>query len=877
MLSGFRKMPAALIVVASWLVCAAAWGQAPLTQLKMESECLSATFDEKARGALASLVDTATGRELIAPQKDHVLFQLKFSESSEPSAKTFVVRNGDAANVQFFRDGDVGRIVFSQVGKRPIQVQCRFEASKSNMFLRCRIEATFPEPLVLEEVQFPVVTLRLKAAEESDDAVVLGRTKGGIHHRPAALKVGQGVSATQPGSLAAQFGCWYDSQVGLFTAALDQQGYRKKIDFSRNQDGLASSWTMPMFETKSFTQDFDLVLTTFHGADATTPPDWRDAADLYKRWAVRQPWCRRTFAERDDLPAWLKKGPAMVRFNRDWLDEPASIKAWLRDYWKHYFPDLPPLIIAYWGWEKVDTWITPDYFPVHPSDEAFRDLTAFGRTLGGHSFAWPSGYHYTLTHKKLPDGTFFWDDRKRFEQTAREHAVYDRDGKLFQYKWLQFWLAGGQNACLCPGDPWTIDGFNHISTELAKRGVDMIQLDQVVGGNFPPCYRKEHGHPAGPGLWMTDVFRKQMKTLLVECRKIQPEAVVCYEEPNEHFIQEAGIQDYRDWEVFRKPNPNLEPASVFAYVYHEYLPLFQSNLEANNRMQAAWCLANGQIPHLIPHKIPGEGEPLLKGGDFEKARDSLPWGWDKVAGYQGKVFAGESSRDDAQRHGGLASLRLSNTATNDVSEVAQNLLVGKTFAAGRTYELSAWMKTQNVEQPNQIRLAALALGKPLHYWSIQLPKAQNDWAKGQVRFTVPTEAETVRIMLILRGPGKAWIDDMRLDEVLENGTLAEVKPPDVPADHEFMQRWVKLFNGPGRPYLFFGRFLRPPRLECATQDVQGRTLPVIFHNAFAAPDGSEAVVMVNATAKPQAGRLLWKGSTQDVRLAPWEAQLIHPE
>ena len=45
------------------------------------------------------------------------------------------------------------------------------------------------------------------------------------------------------------------------------------------------------------------------------------------------------------------------------------------------------------------------------------------------------------------------------------------------------------------------------------------------------------------------------------------------------------------------------------------------------------------------------------------------------------------------------------------------------------------------------------------------------------------------------------------------------------------------------------------RGSCASQDVMGRPLPAILHNAWAAPDGSQAVVLVNATATARAGRL----------------------
>jgi hypothetical protein len=53
-----------------------------------------------------------------------------------------------------------------------------------------------------------------------------------------------------------------------------------------------------------------------------------------------------------------------------------------------------------------------------------------------------------------------------------------------------------------------------------------------------------------------------------------------------------------------------------------------------------------------------------------------------------------------------------------------------------------------------------------------------------------------------------------------------------------------------------------------------RRLPTILHNAWAAPDGSQAVVLVNATAATQTGRLTWNGRTEEIRLSAWEARLV---
>jgi len=48
-----------------------------------------------------------------------------------------------------------------------------------------------------------------------------------------------------------------------------------------------------------------VVLGGFASPQGDRPTDCRDAADLYKTWATKQSWCVKTFAQRDDLPAWL--------------------------------------------------------------------------------------------------------------------------------------------------------------------------------------------------------------------------------------------------------------------------------------------------------------------------------------------------------------------------------------------------------------------------------------------------------------------------------------------------------------------------------------------------------------------------------------------
>ncbi|MBM3474887.1 MAG: hypothetical protein FJX75_16620 [Armatimonadetes bacterium] len=827
------------------------------------------------KGGLVSLIDRRSGREMVAQQAWPRLFTLALTARDSDGRQRTYVSSTDAGSVDFTLDGEAGtqrlRMRFHNLGGRGIECTCSAAVREGDPYVRWRLEEVrLPEGLALEEAQFPFIVLRAPLQEGQEDLAVLGHTKGGVHHRPGAWKVGQAAGATQPGWMCAQFGSYYDAAAGLYTAAEDAKGYPKSLWLRRAQEGMEVAWSAPCFASETFALDYDVVLTTFAGSDPGTPTDWRDAADLYKAWAEKQPWCAKRLVERADVPQWLKSGPAMVRFGRDWLAQPDSIERWLNDYWLKRFRPKTPLIVAYWGWEKVQYWVTPDYFPVFPSDEVFTGIAKMNRRIGGHVFPWPSGYHYTLMYGAREDGTFEWDDRERFAREAEPHAVVNRDDTTWLSK--PSWLKGGENSCMCPGDPWTIDWWNRTCEQLVERGADMLQVDQVVGGRFPPCYSPKHGHPPGPGLWMAEVFRMQLETMLQRCRKINPQAVVCFEEPNEHFIQQAFIQDYRDLEPpWSGPAP--ERASVFNYVYHEYLPTFQSNPRAGDRRTQAYCLANGEIPHFVPSRDIGPG-PFLSNGGFEEWRGDVPVGWDRVGGWQGETWNGRCFRDDQEKHGGECSVRLESTE-GDTVQVSRNLNFGETLRIGGTYRLSAWMKSRELAKPNNIMLGAITWDiKSKGGWQLPMPSPEEGWVRREATFTVPAGADFLRIMMHVSGRGVVWVDDMLLEEIAPDGTAREVSRPEVPPEHDLMRQWVDLFAGEGRPYLEHGRMLHPPKLEVEGNPEPEGGMPVVMHNAFRAPDGSEAVVIVNAADVPHTANLTWQGRERTLGLGPWEVRLV---
>ncbi len=866
-----------LVVIPILLSLAAADAAQP-DSLVLRSAAGRLELDAQRGGAVGSFVDPATGRDFAAPGAEPVLFWIALSKPGDTSGQLEWLNSSNAESVSYDASEEAGRktirIAYRNLGGRRIHADCTVSASGQEDMIRWSIVIHGGESLILEEVGYPVITLRAPLGDEAGGArLAAGLTKGGVFHEPSRWPASTTVYARQPGELAAQFVCYYDGLGGFYSATADSRGCPKALQLRRNEDGLQLAWRRCCFHelTGPFEPGYEVVTRTFRSADPERATDWPDAADIYKEWALQQPWCARTLAQRDDLPDWIRQGPAMVRFDREWLGRPERIEAWLADYWRARFAGAP-LIVAFWGWERVAPWIPPDYFPPYPSEEGLARCVRAARAAGGHPFFWPSGYHWAETYGQRPDGGFEWDDRRDFQQAGLPHAVLNRDGA--PWGWDPPWLRGGTNRGLCRGDPWTRQWLNDVAVELTRRGADMIQVDQVVGGLGPgggACFSKDHGHPPGPGLWDTEAFVEQLDAMRRECRRLNPDIIIGIEEPQELHLQQVGIQDYRDYQARYGEPKQDERASVVAYLYHEFVPFFQSNPRGGDLRMMAYCLVNGQVPHLVPH-WPLEPSPALRNGAFESWDGDVPDGWEHVTGYRGQDYAGKPYCDEAVPHGGRASLRIESAAPDDIGQVSQNVPIGPGgLRIGRQYRFSLWSRAAPPARPNSAMIGAFdAEWQSKGAWAVPLSD-QGEWRRGEVTFTMPEGAVRLRVMLHVVGAAKVWIDDAALEELGDDGSWTVAARSGLPPEHELAVRWVDLFHGEGRPYLLLGRMLAPPLLE-AKRGEDGA--PAVLHNAFRAPDGSEAVIAVNATDAPQDAVLHWQGVERTVSFGPWEAKLI---
>ena len=600
-------------------VCAFAACAAFGTTFSTATKSLSITFaGGKERGRIVSMKGFE-GQDFVSSRNcgDFPIWKIEMCRCGQFMAKAHVTAL-QAKKYEVREEGDRLVLTWEDAGECLAKAEAVFRAEASDDSIRCRLTVTPKAGWAVVSSEFPSFAMNECLGDSpADDAIVMGTGHGGVARYPMDPRReywrGRHLGKS-PGSLAAQFGSFYDERGGLYTAAEDAEGNEKSLLMDRwyradtkNADGLYDGgefffrWTRDEYSEGPDAQPYDIVLKAFRG-EKGQPTTWYDAADIYKKWAKNQFWCRKTFLEKTDfLPAWTRDAPVVMRFNREWFDQPEKMKAWLEGYWKQKFAGVPMVAILE-GWEHHGDWITTEYFPIYPSEEKFAEIAGWIKQAGGHIWPWPGGHHWNVQVGKKGDGTFRLDFSKDFWERVAPHAICGQNGKVFLTK--LGWLGGGTSASICTADKWGVDWWNRdVSCELVKRGAELVQADQDVGAGVPVCWSKEHGHKPGPGKWRMASQRHQFETMIEEMRKLNPDALFSFEEMHEYFNDIYCFCDYRNcrW-------GGAEWASVWNYLYHEYVPPFQSGYEQHTKWDwMVFCAVDGQMPRL-PMSLAWYGE-----------------------------------------------------------------------------------------------------------------------------------------------------------------------------------------------------------------------------------------------------------------------------
>ena len=571
--------------------------------LFVRSSTLSFGFDAR-DGRLVKVV-AADGTDL-SPKVAADIFTIKQLTRTDDFSVSESISPQAAAIFRHEPIADGLRLVWEDLGGKLSRVECTVRGSATDRKVRFGLALWPTNGWAVAVASYPCINFSGRIGESiEDDRLLSGSKEHPMPDNIASQPVERGFFyPQQPGPLAVQTAFWWDPSLLVYTAAEDDKGDVKCVGAIRTKSGdMRLWWDRRCFDQAPVRLDYDFVFAAVCGTK-DNPVTWHDGADIYRDWArTKTRLCPVPAWKRPDVPACLADAAAVTLFNRTWFDDVSKTRRWVDECWSRVAPGAP-LVAILWGWENYGTWVNPHSFPCNPSDEAFVSLVRDLAAKNIHAFPWPSGYNWTLSYGTNEAGVVQHDWREDFRRRAAPHACITCDGKVVER--AAYWLHGGAYAKMCGGDDWTVRWFaDDVASELAKRGCTMISVDQNKGGRFDPCWSRSHPHTPGEGRWKTVAARRLLEEVSNAVRKEHGKSAVTYEDPNEQFNDLSSLQLMRDVKL------KGEWASVYNYVYHEYMPVFQA--EPRSRGDLVWMAysaAEGQMPRIVPYMYdlePGGG------------------------------------------------------------------------------------------------------------------------------------------------------------------------------------------------------------------------------------------------------------------------------
>lgn len=359
-----------------------------------------------------------------------------------------------------------------------------------------------------------------------------------------------------------QFFAWYAPEKGgLYFAAYDDAHRQKWLNFYRMGGRLEASHMYggeDVGRGKGAEAPYRFVVKAFSG------DDWYQAADLYKAWAVKQPWCAQgTLVERGAAAraSWLLEDVGAATFG---IDAGHDRTAWLRRY--HADIGAPIFHVLGPDWSKVDQTFyrgipggMADWFPTRFAKENLELIRAQGDRFAPFEFDF-------LVDPNKSDGARLKANLQVFPATPRSHDAY-------------------AFTMLCPVTDFT--RTFHVERDvrvLAEAGVDGMYYDISANNLIKTCLSPDHGHPVGGGSALTRAYQR----VYAETRDALAAKAGTYVPLGTEMMCEVFLPqlDYYQARAWAQPSAAFETwpfhslmksgqaemIPLFTYVYHEYGP-----------------------------------------------------------------------------------------------------------------------------------------------------------------------------------------------------------------------------------------------------------------------------------------------------------------
>ena len=472
----------------------------------------------------------------------------------------------------------------------------------------------------LWKVVFPVLELGPIGGKSETNAFVCGLLSRGMvvkdpFNTPTRCAFGLYTEAgyDYPAPLNVQFQALHDaSGAGLYLATHDGGGYRKTFYFTPHPARQVLEYRIAHlpadmgYPAEGYRMTYDVCIGPFHG-------DWYDACQVYRKWAVRQRWCRMgPLASREDIPRWYKDAPiTVVLVTREGEQCVPEARDRALAFLRFLGAELP---VVWYGWKQHfpamsdynkqgSPWKVPDAKPfpcsnIHDGNyPPLPALPGFGPACT--RIAQGGGHVKAYVCAKIYDPGL--NENAPLAPQAKPNAMRDVQGRI------KVGESGIVAWRVCPHTKWWQERMRETVVALIRNEhVGGIYFDTFHGGHSQ-CFDTRHGHSHGGGNDPYLSAQKLAEVVRGAMKEAEPASVISGEGPAETAIDLLDGFLYKD---------TLRPhtAPIFAAVYGDYICRYGFTMEPESDgfyMQCATLFTEGAQM----------GRLFLRGRHFNRATD----------------------------------------------------------------------------------------------------------------------------------------------------------------------------------------------------------------------------------------------------------------
>ena len=587
--------------------CASPLLAAQSNTVVVENAHVRLVFAAKPVPWLQQLVHKPSGKNLLAEPAGQALFTL---EVAEPKGGTTSIESQRAKQGSVeVTPVDCGQRIFIEftglgpVGDVGVNIEGRLDDAEP--LVRWSIAVDNPGRQQLRAVRFPYIAAVPAIGSPDDDFIVAPAFPGALIERPSEQwPANYSLGWSFPGDQSVQFFSYQDRTAGVYLASMDAVGYGRALRISKRNNErylLYQEYRLPEEAEAQWQSPYEVALGVTSGT-------WQQTADLYKEWAVRQPWCARTVSQRDDIPDSWKRGPCIHTVEVRTYDGDRLCGG-------SYYPKLPdhlrllreridgPVVPMLAGWENHRRWTAGDYFPVFDEANARRAIGEL-RQDGFSPFVFLSGLCYTFNNEGRDGSLVPGADRYLDSFVIDKETGKPKPGVLNESSGQSTWKRHSYS--FCPAAPGSKEFFRSVIDQLHGLGIDIVQMDQTTSGAGGVCYSTAHGHPPGPGPYQAVAFRELLRDLREYGRSLSPQFLLFHEELHEELIPYLDgfhTREYKERYWYRGA-PGARGIPLFSYLYHEYAVAYGGDSAGVSKAQNP-NLVRQHAVNLVTGKTPG--------------------------------------------------------------------------------------------------------------------------------------------------------------------------------------------------------------------------------------------------------------------------------